>query len=94
MSVPVDTGKYGRPSIVNPEALAAHGLESGAYATVPPPSAAILCYHRGLTPPQAADVLGIPIGTLKSRLHAALTELRTDLQRTSRTPATKKAATP
>lgn len=48
MSVPVDTGKYERPSIVNPEALAAHGLETGAYANVPPPRAAILCYHRGL----------------------------------------------
>jgi uridine phosphorylase len=48
MGVPVDTGKYGRQSIVSPEALAAHGLESGAYAQVPPPTAAILCYHRGL----------------------------------------------
>jgi uridine phosphorylase len=48
MGVPVDTGKYGRPSIVSPEALAAHGLESGAYAQVPPPRAAIMCYHRGL----------------------------------------------
>ena len=48
MGVPVDTGKYGRPSIVNPEALAAHGLESGAYADVPPPRAAIMLYHRGL----------------------------------------------
>lgn len=48
MGVPVDSGKYGRPSIVSPEALAAHGVESGAYASVPPPRAAILCYHRGL----------------------------------------------
>lgn len=48
MGVPVDTGKYRRPSIVNPEALAAHGLESGAYADVPPPRAAVMCYHRGL----------------------------------------------
>jgi uridine phosphorylase len=48
MGVPVDTGKYRRPSIVSPEALAAHGRESGAYAQVPPPPAAIRCYHRGL----------------------------------------------
>ncbi|MCW2927682.1 MAG: hypothetical protein JWM86_1650 [Thermoleophilia bacterium] len=48
MGVPVDTGKYGRQSIVSPEALAAHGLESGAYSQVPPPRAAIVCYHRGL----------------------------------------------
>ena len=48
MGVPVDPTKYERPSIVRPDVLAAHGLESGAYAQVPPPRAAILCYHRGL----------------------------------------------
>src|SRR5690242_12089714 len=48
MSFPVDPRKYGRQSIVSPAALAAHGLESGAYAEVPPPRAAVLCYHRGL----------------------------------------------
>ncbi len=36
----------------------------------------LLCYHAGLTHEQAAEVLGIPVGTLKSRLHAALSELR------------------
>lgn len=36
----------------------------------------LLCYHEGLTHEQAADVLEVPVGTLKSRLHAALTELR------------------
>lgn len=39
----------------------------------------MLCYHSGLTHPQAADVLEIPVGTLKSRLHAALNALRADL---------------
>ncbi|CAG0975900.1 ECF RNA polymerase sigma factor SigE [Phycisphaerales bacterium] len=37
----------------------------------------LLCYHEGLSHPEAADVLGIPVGTLKSRLHAALESLRT-----------------
>ena len=36
----------------------------------------LLCYHEGLTHEEAADVLGIPIGTVKSRLHAALEALR------------------
>lgn len=36
----------------------------------------LLCYHRGLTHSEAADVMDIPIGTLKSRLNAALNELR------------------
>ncbi len=39
----------------------------------------LLCYHRGMTHEHAASVLGIPLGTLKSRLHAALKELRTIL---------------
>ena len=39
----------------------------------------LLCYHRDLTHPQAADVLGIPVGTLKSRLNAALNELRGEM---------------
>lgn len=39
----------------------------------------ILCYHAGLTHEQAAEVMGIPPGTLKSRLHAALSQLRGEL---------------
>lgn len=41
----------------------------------------LLCYHEGLTHEQAAEILGLPLGTLKSRLHAALTELRAALNR-------------
>lgn len=36
----------------------------------------LLCYHRELSHADAAAVLGIPTGTLKSRLHAALEALR------------------
>jgi RNA polymerase sigma-70 factor, ECF subfamily len=36
----------------------------------------LLCFHRGLTHVQAADVLGVPVGTLKSRMHAAMELLR------------------
>jgi RNA polymerase sigma-70 factor, ECF subfamily len=36
----------------------------------------LLCYHRGLTHEQAAEVLDLPVGTLKTRLHAALETLR------------------
>jgi RNA polymerase sigma-70 factor (ECF subfamily) len=39
----------------------------------------LLCYHAGMTHEQAADILEVPLGTLKSRLHAALTELRAAL---------------
>ncbi len=43
----------------------------------------LLCYHGGLTHAEAAEILEIPLGTLKSRLHAALTELRAALAETS-----------
>jgi len=36
----------------------------------------LLCYQNGMTHAAAAEVLRIPVGTLKSRLHAALAELR------------------
>jgi len=39
----------------------------------------LLCYHTGMTHEQAAEILELPLGTLKSRLHAALTELRAAL---------------
>lgn len=44
----------------------------------------LLCYHRSLTHTQAAEVLGIPPGTLKSRLHSALTALRASLAQEAR----------
>jgi len=36
----------------------------------------LLCYHDSMTHEKAAEVLDIPVGTLKSRLNAALKELR------------------
>jgi RNA polymerase sigma-70 factor, ECF subfamily len=39
----------------------------------------LTCYHNGLTHAEAAEILEIPLGTLKSRLHAALDELRAAL---------------
>lgn len=38
-------------------------------------AALVLVYHQGLKYREAADVLGIPVGTVKSRLHAALLKL-------------------
>ncbi len=40
----------------------------------------LLCYHRELSHSDAAAVLGIPTGTVKSRLHAALEALRAAMQ--------------
>jgi RNA polymerase sigma-70 factor, ECF subfamily len=38
-------------------------------------SALILVYYQGIKYREAADVLGIPVGTVKSRLHTALLKL-------------------
>jgi RNA polymerase sigma-70 factor (ECF subfamily) len=38
--------------------------------------AVLLCYTHGLTHEEAAEVMRIPMGTVKSRVHAALEELR------------------
>ena len=35
----------------------------------------LLVYHQGMKYREAADVLAIPVGTVKSRLHSALLKL-------------------
>lgn len=36
----------------------------------------VLCYGRGMSQAEAASVLGVPVGTVKSRMHAAMGRLR------------------
>ncbi|MFM8577527.1 MAG: RNA polymerase sigma factor [Planctomycetaceae bacterium] len=38
-------------------------------------AALVLVYHQGLKYREAADILGIPVGTVKSRLHTAMLKL-------------------
>jgi RNA polymerase sigma-70 factor (ECF subfamily) len=60
-----------------------------AVAGLPPAQrdAVALVYGRGLKYRQVAEALGIPIGTVKSRLHAALTALRVAGRRPMASPA-------
>lgn len=46
----------------------------------------MLCYQERVGHDAAAQILGIPVGTLKSRLHGALETLRAAMARTPRTP--------
>ncbi len=78
-----------------PETVAArtdqHNAVRRAVARLAPDRRAIvlLCYHGGLTHVEAAEILELPLGTLKSRLHAALEELRGMLGATCRTSETE-----
>jgi RNA polymerase sigma-70 factor (ECF subfamily) len=51
---------------------------------------AVLVFHHylGLSMPEVADRLGIPVGTAKSRLHYATKVLRSSVDADARTPAT------
>lgn len=56
-------------------------LERG-FRRLPPEQRAIFVFHHhlGLTLPEIADQLGIPVGTVKSRLHYATNTLRAALE--------------
>jgi RNA polymerase sigma factor (sigma-70 family) len=49
---------------------------------------AVIVFHRylGLQLPEVADRMGVPLGTVKSRLHHALAALRASLEADARTP--------
>lgn len=60
-------------------------LERG-FRRLPPDQRAVLVFHHylGLTLPEVAERLGIPVGTAKSRLHYATAALRAALEADAR----------
>jgi RNA polymerase sigma-70 factor, ECF subfamily len=46
----------------------------------------VLHFYLGLTVPEVADTVGIPVGTAKSRLHYATETLRAALEADARAP--------
>jgi RNA polymerase sigma-70 factor (ECF subfamily) len=56
------------------------------FRRLPPDQRAVLVFHEylGLTLPEVADRLGIPVGTAKSRLHYAMNALRAVLEADAR----------
>ncbi len=80
---PVGQAKRPRIACMNAESTASTMSDDlaallPALATLPEDrrEVVVLVYGRGMTHEAAADVLAIPLGTLKSRLHAALRHLR------------------
>jgi RNA polymerase sigma-70 factor (ECF subfamily) len=53
-------------------------------------SVLVLHYYVGLTAEQVAGRLGIPVGTVKSRIHHATDVLRASLEADARTPASSR----
>jgi len=49
-------------------------------------AAVVLRYYLGLTVPEVADALGLPVGTAKSRIHYAIEALRAALEADERPP--------
>jgi DNA-directed RNA polymerase specialized sigma24 family protein len=44
----------------------------------------VLIHYRGMTPTEAAETMGTPVGTVRSRLHYALAHLRAALDADAR----------
>lgn len=61
------------------------------FRRLPPEQRAVLVFHHalGLTLPEVADHLGIPVGTAKSRLFYATSAIRAALEADDRTPEPK-----
>lgn len=62
--------------------LVVAGYLRGALAQLPPPlrQALALAYYGGYTQSEVAAILGIPLGTVKSRTFTAIARLREELQ--------------
>jgi len=65
-----------------------HDQLDRGFRRLPPEQRAILVFHHalGLTMPEVADHLGIPLGTAKSRLSYATAAIRAALEADARTP--------
>jgi RNA polymerase sigma-70 factor (ECF subfamily) len=73
----VDNAKQASPSEATVRSDDARTLHEALEQLDPARRAVVLlCYHAEMTHEQAATILEIPLGTLKSRLHAALARLR------------------
>jgi RNA polymerase sigma-70 factor (ECF subfamily) len=59
------------------------------FRRLPPEQRAVLVFHHylGLTLPETAEQLGVPLGTVKSRLHYATNTMRAALEADLRSPS-------
>jgi RNA polymerase sigma-70 factor (ECF subfamily) len=55
-------------------------------------SVVVLVHYIGFTPAEAAEAIGIPLGTVRSRLHYALQQLRAAIEADARSTITRGTA--
>ncbi len=74
------------PTLDDPSASADQQTVRGAVSALPSPQLEVLLlgYYGGLTSCEIAEQLQVPIGTVKSRVAAAITKLRQDLTQRGR----------
>jgi RNA polymerase sigma-70 factor (ECF subfamily) len=81
VDVPVEELDFDADVHVDAEVFAREeaGLVRGALADLPPEQSRVveLAYFGGFTHSEIAEMLGVPIGTIKGRMRLALTKLRT-----------------
>ncbi|HEX7221868.1 MAG TPA: RNA polymerase sigma factor [Candidatus Limnocylindrales bacterium] len=83
--VALQPGDYSTPD-ASREVVARDALERG-FRRLPPEQRAVFVLHHHLGVPlrEISDTLGVPVGTLKSRLHYATSTLRAALEADART---------
>ncbi|BEP12080.1 RNA polymerase sigma factor SigE [Acidothermaceae bacterium B102] len=89
-------GREASPAQVYDDTHLDHDVQTALDALLPEYRAAVvLCDIEGLTYEEIADVLGIKLGTVRSRIHRGRTQLRAALaHRAPRTPGVPGEATP
>ena len=77
------------------QGLAARDALERGFRRLPPDHRAVIVVHHylGLSDAEAADVLGVPVGTMKSRLHRATAALRAAIEADDRGPVFGKERT-
>ncbi len=71
-----DRGRRAPASEHAPSALDSRVADAVSELEEPGRETLVLCFCRGMTHSQAAAILGVPIGTVKSRVHKAMARLR------------------
>ena len=80
-----DVRRASEPDATGGYSIATNWIAASASLDVDHRAVIVLYYYVGLRPEEAADVLGWPAGTVRSRLHRAMQQMRAALEADART---------